>query len=131
MCPPSASREHADKFLRSRKPELFHVASSGRGRPGDELKSLLRDWLGIVADANCGCAQMAIKMNTLGPDWCEGDGLSEIVKTMQAEHAKRWADGRTILPWSDLAARQLVKIACRRARASTSGRSQDGLTSTP
>jgi hypothetical protein len=87
------------------------------GGPGTELKSLLRDWLGIEATANCGCTDMAAKMDALGPDWCEGVGMSQIVKSMQAEHAKRWADGRTRLPWIEAAARQLVLLACRRARA--------------
>lgn len=43
------------------------------------------------------------------------DGLAEILGVMRDEHAKRWADGSTILPWSDIAARQLVLLACRRA----------------
>jgi hypothetical protein len=59
---------------------------------------------------------MAIKMNQLGPEWCESDeGMAEILDVMRDEHAKRWADGQTILPWSDMAARQLVLLACRRA----------------
>jgi hypothetical protein len=61
---------------------------------------------------------MARKMDTLGPEWCEsGEGIAEILDVMRAEHAKRWADGRTILPWTDTGARQLVLLACRRARA--------------
>lgn len=93
---------------------------SPHGAAGAELKTILRNWLGIEADAGCGCDAMASRMDALGPDWCEGPGLAEIVKTMQGEHAKRWADGRTRLPWSDLAARQLVKLACRRARQNAS-----------
>lgn len=59
---------------------------------------------------------MAAKMDRPGPDWCEGEGMPEILATMKAEHAKRWAAGQTRLPWSDLGARQLVKLACRRAK---------------
>jgi hypothetical protein len=55
---------------------------------------------------------MAIKMNHLGQDWCKSDeGMAEILGVMRTEHAKR----NTILPWSDIAARQLVLLACRRA----------------
>ncbi len=86
--------------------------------PGEELAAILRDWLGIEADAGCGCKSMASRMNDLGPDWCESEaGLAEILGVMQAEHAKRWSEGRTRLPWSDFGATQLVRLACRRARA--------------
>lgn len=89
--------------------------------PGTELSTLLRDWLGIEADAGCGCRSMATKMDALGPDWCLSEaGMAEILGVMRAEHAKRWADGRTVLPWADIGARQLVRLACRRARAKAS-----------
>jgi hypothetical protein len=86
-------------------------------RCGTELKALLKDWLGIEASPTCSCNAMAKKMDTLGPDWCEGEGMASILDVMRTEHAKRLADGRTILPWTDLGARQLVLLACRRARA--------------
>jgi hypothetical protein len=86
--------------------------------PGTELKALLKDWLGIESSPTCSCNKMAAKMNAAGPDWCETDaGLAEILGVMRAEHGKRWADGRTRLPWTDFGATQLVKLACRRARA--------------
>ena len=85
--------------------------------PGAELKALLKDWLGIEASPTCSCNAMARRMDTLGPEWCEGEGMAEILDVMRAEHAKRWADGRTILPWTDMGARQLVLLACRRSRA--------------
>jgi len=85
--------------------------------PGSRLKALLRDWLGIEASPTCSCNTMARKMNDLGSDWSEGEGMAEILSVMREEHAKRWADGRTVLPWTDLAARQLVLLACRQARA--------------
>ena len=84
---------------------------------GTELKALLKDWLGIEATPTCSCNAMARKMDTLGPDWCEGEGMASILDVMRAEHGKRWADGRTILPWTDVGARQLVYMACRRSRA--------------
>ena len=86
-------------------------------RCGTELKALLKDWLGIESTPTCSCNAMARKMDTLGPDWGEGDGRASILDVMRAEHVKRWADGRTILPWTDAGARQLVLLACRRARA--------------
>jgi len=90
--------------------------------PGTELHALLRDWLGIEPTADCPCRSMAGKMDSLGPDWCESDeGMTEILGVMRTEHGKRWADGRTILPWTDMGARQLVLLACRRARAKAEG----------
>ena len=86
-------------------------------RPGRELKAILKDWLGIEATPTCSCNAMARRMDEAGPDWCEGEGMASILEVMRAEHAKRWADGRTILPWTDAGARQLVLLACRRARA--------------
>jgi hypothetical protein len=86
--------------------------------PGTELKALLKEWLGIEAAPGCKCNATAGRMNALGPDWCESEaGLAEILGVMQAEHAKRWADGRTRMPWSNFAATQLVRLACRRSRA--------------
>jgi hypothetical protein len=86
--------------------------------PGTELKALLKDWLGIESSPTCSCNTMASRMNALGPDWCESEaGLAEILCTMRDEHAKRRADGRTRLPWTDFGATQLVRLACRRARA--------------
>lgn len=93
----------------------FSLPSDG---PGTQLKTLLRDWLGIEASPTCKCNGMALKMNHLGVEWCESDdGMSEILSVMRSEHANRWADGRTILPWTDVGARQLVLLACRRSRA--------------
>ena len=89
-----------------------------RPRPGDDLTAILRDWLGITSSAKCGCASMADRMNALGPDWCESeDGLAEIIGVMRAEHTKRKSAGQTRLPWSNLAATKLVRLACRRSRS--------------
>jgi hypothetical protein len=85
------------------------------------LKSLLRDWLGIEASPTCRCNGMAIKMNQLGPEWCESDeGMAEILDVMRDEHAKRWANGATMLPWADFAARKLVMLACKQSRVAVS-----------
>lgn len=98
------------------------VADPGIGDgPGTELKALLKDWLGIEASPTCSCNAMARKMNARGVAWCLSEsGMAEILGVMRAEHAKRWADGRTRLPWTDLVARTLVRLACRRAEAKAS-----------
>ena len=88
---------------------------------GTELKSMLKSWFGIEANFGCSCNAMARKMNTNGPDWCEGAGLVEIVAAMRAEHAKRREKRQTVLPWSDYGARWLVRVACQRARSRLSG----------
>ena len=80
--------------------------------PGTELKALLKDWLGIESTPTCSCNAMAQTMDERGPEWCKSDeGMAEILGVMRTEHARR----NTILPWSDIAARQLVLLACRRA----------------
>jgi len=89
-----------------------HPAYPRAKQAGKELKAILKDWFGIEATANCSCNFMARKMDSLGPSWCRSaDGMAEILGVMRTEHANR----KTILPWSDIAARQLVLLACRRA----------------
>ena len=89
--------------------------------PGTELKAILSEWLGIKAEEQCGCRAMSARMDALGVAWCLSDvGMAEILGVMRVEHARRWADGRTKLPWTDLGARTLVKLACRRAEAKAS-----------
>jgi len=105
---------------------VYRVCSAGSDnvcpRCGTELHALLRDWLGIEPTPDCPCRSMAAKMDRLGPDWCESDeGMAEILGVMRTEHEKRQAEGTTILPWTDLGARQLVLLACRRARAKAAG----------
>jgi hypothetical protein len=107
--------------ISSRHPLLLQAFDSSREGPGTELKALLKDWLGIDVSPTCSCNAMARKMNQQGPDWCESDeGMAEILGVMRAEHAKRWEAGKTLLPWADIGARQLVRLACRRARAKAS-----------
>ena len=88
------------------------VAKPPAYRCGTELKQLLKDWLGIESTPTCSCSSMSKKMDERGPEWCKSDeGMAEILGVMRTEHAKR----NTILPWTDIAARQLVLLACRRA----------------
>ena len=97
------------------------TASSPTSGPGTELHALLRDWLGIEPTPECRCRSMAKKMDARGPEWCEGDGMAEILDVMRAEHTQRWSSGKTILPWTDAGARQLVLLACRRSRSKAAG----------
>jgi hypothetical protein len=105
-------------YPRAPKPGFTLPQPQPQHGPGTELKALLKDWLGIESSPTCSCNKMAAKMNAAGPDWCETDaGLAEILGVMRAEHGKRRDAGETRLPWSDYAATQLVRLACRRARA--------------
>jgi hypothetical protein len=89
--------------------------------PGTELKAILKSWLGIEANLGCSCNAMAARMNS-DPAWCTTpDGLATIVGAMRAEHQRRRRDGKTILPWSDFGAAQLVRLAVRRAGRKAAG----------
>lgn len=114
--PKNAVRPVANCYGPGGLPQAKPQPSPPSHGPGTQLKTLLRDWLGIESSPTCSCNAMARKMNTLGLEWCESDeGMAEILGVMRHEHAKRWDDGSTILPWTDLGARQLVLLACRRA----------------
>lgn len=107
---------------RAALPKLVSNMPAG---PGTELSALLADWLGIVSSPACGCRAMAARMDAMGPEWCESDeGMAEIIGVMRAEHGKRKAAGQTMLPWTDLGARTLVRLACRRARAKAAAPSE-------
>ena len=87
------------------------------GLPGYELELLLSRWFRIVSSPGCSCRSMARKMDVLGISWCESKvGMAEILGAMKSEHAKRREARQTILPWSEAAARTLVRMACKRAR---------------
>ena len=88
--------------------------------PGTELKAVLKNWLGIEANLGCSCNAMSRQMNSMGAEWCAGEGMPKILDAMRGEHRKRQAAGKTWLPWSEIGARQLVLLACRRARSRTS-----------
>lgn len=79
------------------------------GGPGSELKKLL-GWLGIKPTANCQCNARARDMDLRGPDWCESN-QGEILAWLREEA------GRRGLPFVEIAAKSLVRLAIRRARA--------------
>jgi hypothetical protein len=93
-------------------PAAAHMPETG---PGTELKTLLKDWFGIVSNLGCSCNAMAKKMDANGPEWCQGPGMPEILKAMRTEHSQRRAKRETILPWSETGAKWLIRKACQRA----------------
>lgn len=82
--------------------------------PGTELKALLKDWLGIESSPTCRCNAMAARMNIWGCDEClKPENMEQVLNVMRDEHKRR----QTVLPWSDMAAKTLIKLAIRRSRA--------------
>ena len=97
------------------KPQRIDAPEHG---PGTELKAILKDWLGIESSPTCKCNAMAAKMNIWGCDECaKPENVDQVLAVMRDEHKRRQAAGQTILPWSDTAAKSLVKLAIRRAKA--------------
>lgn len=95
-------------------PSEIRISQPLDGGPGAELHALLREWLGIEPTPDCQCRSMAATMDRMGPDWCESDdGMAQILGVMREEHAKR----ASLIPWTEFGAKQLVRLACRRARA--------------
>lgn len=84
---------------------------------GTELKALLKKWLGIEASPTCGCNAMAANMDAWGCDECaKPERVTEVVNWMRAEHGRRAKAGRIHVPWSDLAAATMIRLAIRQAR---------------
>lgn len=77
--------------------------------PGSELKALLKKWLGVSATTNCSCNAHAAQMDKWGPDECERH-LQEIVGWLKTQASDRG------LPFSQLIAEQIIRLAIRRAR---------------
>lgn len=78
------------------------------GGPGTELKALLGK-IGIKSTPTCSCNAHAREMDHWGPEECERR-LDEIVGRLRDQAAARK------LPFSDFVAKQLVRLAIRRAR---------------
>jgi hypothetical protein len=76
--------------------------------PGCQLRRSLA-WLRIRDDGSCGCNSYAAQMDAWGPDECLRR-IEEIV-----EHLRQAAEKRGLI-FNELAARQLVRVACGLAR---------------
>lgn len=102
--------EDGDEIVVDETHEAYPKPSPAR--PGSRLAAMLKK-AGFSQSPACGCASMEKRMNAMGPQWCLSvDGMSEIVATMRAEHAKLAKAGGTVLPWSETAARAMVRLAC-------------------
>jgi hypothetical protein len=99
----------AAAIAKPRAPSLPPPSVPSSSGPGTELKSLLKDWLGIVASPNCSCNARARQMDEWGPDLCE-QNLPTIVDWLGEQAAARK------LPFVRFAGEQAVKLAIRRAR---------------
>ena len=76
--------------------------------PGTELKAML-GVIGIRSSPTCSCNAHARQMDMWGPDQC-ASREDEIVGWLRDQAAARK------LPFVDFAARQLIRLAIRRAR---------------
>lgn len=111
---------HAAKLAAALAPAsaspLLPVSSSpapSESGPGTELRKLLKT-IGIQPRGpKCKCNEHAAEMDARGPDWCE-ENLESIIDWLEEEAKKRPLVG---LLFSRLAAREVVKLAIRRARA--------------
>lgn len=84
--------------------------------PGMELKRLLAGFpLYIKTTPTCACNKRARYMDRMGCEWCE-QNLDQIVGWLKEEHQRR----KMPVPFSALAAKQVVKLAIRRARRGNS-----------
>jgi hypothetical protein len=88
--------------------EVSGLAVAQQAGPGTELKALLKT-IGIVASPTCKCNKMARQMDQWGPDESLAH-MEEIVDVMEETARARK------LPFLRVAARQLVRLAVRRAR---------------
>lgn len=79
--------------------------------PGTELKKLL-SYIGIVSTETCSCnnrAKLMDEMEAKEPGWCEKN-METILGWLKEESAKRG------LPFLEIVARSIVKLAIKRAK---------------
>ena len=100
-----------------------HSPAKVRPLPGTALKSLLAG-VGITAAPGCSCNARAAEMDARGCDWVEANE-DTVVGWLREEAAKRG------LPFLEAAGRMLVRLAVRRARASSRTAQSAAATATP
>lgn len=87
--------------------------------PGTELKKLLAGFpLYIKTTPSCPCNKRAMLMDKnehKEPGWCEKN-LDTIVGWLKEEHVRR----KILIPFSEIAVKQLVRMAIRRAKKANS-----------
>ena len=102
---------HAARMRGESPPSAAAVLRSEAG-PGTELRKLLHH-LGIQPKGfNCKCNEHAREMDRHGPDWCDAN-MDTILDWLEAEAKSRPIVG---ILFSRTVARELVKLAIRRAR---------------
>lgn len=84
-------------------------------RAGTELKRLLKTWLGFEPVPGCSCNKKARVMDQRGCDWCQ-ENVGTIVGWLKREHQRQ----KALLPFSEIAAKLLVRRAIRNARRTMS-----------
>lgn len=77
---------------------------------GTELERIIATWFGVSDDPKCKCKSRVAEMNTRGVAWCEAN-IETIVGWLKEEAARRQ------LFFSKPVARQVVRLAIRRAKA--------------
>ena len=97
--------EHAEVFLQAHMPRTLDSDPNG---PGTILSGML-EAVGIKSAPNCSCKQRAVRMNTMGNDWCE-ENMSEILDWLSEEAKKRR------LPFIKTAAKLIVQRAIKKSR---------------
>lgn len=115
------NKDNNPRFERWKKWKLSpnseqHVQVVHKGKPvrkvsagaGTELKALLKS-VGIKGSVSCGCAKRAREMDDRGIQWCE-EHVEVIVGWLRDAARKQQ------VPFVDLIARQVVKLAVRRAK---------------
>jgi hypothetical protein len=90
---------------------------------GTALTSMLSR-IGITSEPGCACRRHAAEMDARGCDWCE-QNIDTVVGWLREEAAKRG------LPFLDAAGRMLVRLAVRRARASSATARSAAAAATP
>lgn len=97
--------DNPQQVLQNLFPRTLEADPNG---PGSILSGMLSA-IGITSSPNCSCKQRAIKMNEMGPDWCE-QNLDTII-TWLSEEAKRRR-----LPFIETVAKLIVKRAISKSR---------------
>lgn len=78
---------------------------------GTELKKILSSLGFDPTEEGCQCNHRASIMDRLGIDWCENN-LPTILGWLKEEHKRR----KSLLPWSDIIVRGIVRRAIRNAK---------------
>lgn len=105
---------HESKRLKKRNcPAKYNPDVDTEQGVGTELKGILSSF-GIYSKQNCGCENLRVALNAMGPDECERN-IDQIANRLVCQAKRRgWLmSGATITKWI---ARGLVSLAVIKAR---------------